>query len=213
MPLRPLPIIFILVIFFGIALITVALLQIRLGLLEESNEFSTNIAYGHFFGDNKTIDGFRIVFLPFPPGPTAGENTTLNFSVLDEENSNINNIFSALIIKETGSNQTIEQIPYKRYEFSDFSIPYIFGNNTNYEVTLETRVMGDPKYQKEPIVASFDLSVGDLSLIAYKNIVLYIVIPSSLLVVVVCLVVLYRRRKQRRVNHNGDDDDENDQSK
>lgn len=184
-----------------------ATLQQRLGLWGVSNEFGSNLVYGHFFGDNKTIDGFRIVFLPFPPGPNAGENTTLNFSVLDEENSNINNIFSALIIKEQGSNRTVEQIPYKRYEFSDFSIPYVFSNNTNYIVTLETRVMGDPKYQAEPIVASFDLSVGDPSLIAYRNLVLYIVIPASLFVVVVCLVALYRRRKRRRVNYDGDDVD------
>jgi hypothetical protein len=194
--------------------VTVALLQLKMGLWGESNEFSINLVYGHFFGDNKTIAGFRIVFLPFPPGPTAGENTTLNFSVLDEKNSNINNIFSALIIKEKGSNRTVEQIPYKRYEFSDFSIPYKFGNNTNYVVTLETRVMGDPKYQAKPIVASFDLSVGDPSLLGYRNLILYVVIPASLLVVVVCLVALYRRRKQRKVNYDDDDDyDDNDEPK
>ncbi|MPZ07108.1 MAG: hypothetical protein GEU26_11955 [Nitrososphaeraceae archaeon] len=177
----------------------------------ESNEFGINLAYGHFFGDNKTIDGFRVVFLPFPPGPTAGENTTLNFSVLDEENSNINNIFSALIIKEKGSNRVIEQIPYKRYEFSDFSIPYKFSNNTNYVVTLETRVMGDPKYQAEPIVASFDLSVGDLSFIAFRHLMFYFVTPASLLVAVGCLVILYRRRKQRRDNDDNEDYDDDDE--
>lgn len=179
-------------------------------LMIESNEFGSNL-YGHFFGDNKTIDGFRVVFLPFPPGPTAGENTTLNFSVLDEENSNINNIFSALTIKEKGSNRVVEQIPYQRYEFSDFSIPYKFSNNTNYVVTLETRVMGDPKYQAEPIVASFDLSVGDLSFIAFRNLMLYFVTPASLLVSVSCLLVLYRRRKQRRDNDDYYDYDNNDE--
>lgn len=148
------------------------------------------------------------MFLPFPPGPTACENTTLNFSVLDEEYSNVNNIFSALTIKEKGSNRIVEQVPYKRYEFSDFSIPYIFSNNTNYVVTLETRVMGDPTYQAESIVASFDLSVGDPSFIAYRNLILYIFTPASLLVVLVCLVVLYRRSKQRRINYDNNDYDE-----
>lgn len=71
--------------------------------------------YGHFFGDNKTIDGFRVVFLPYPPVPVAGENTTLNFSVLDEKNGNINNIFSAPIIKEKVPNQLVEQIPYGHF--------------------------------------------------------------------------------------------------
>lgn len=172
--------------------------QHKNNLLVESDKFGINLAYGHFFGDNKTIDGFRVVFLPFPPGPNAGENTTLNFSVLDEENSNINNIFSALIIKEKESNRVVEQIPYKRYEFSDFSIPYKFGNNTNYVVTLETRVMGDPKYQAEPIVASFDLSVGDLTFMIFKNLMIYFVTPASLLVAVSCVVVLYRKKRQKR---------------
>lgn len=176
----------------------IVMVQHENDLLVESNKFDNNLAYGHFFGDNKTIDGFRIVFLPFPPGPTAGENTTLNFSVLDEENSNINNIFSALIIKEKESNQVVEQIPYKRYEFSDFSIPYKFGNNTNYVVTLETRVMGDPKYQAKPIVASFDLSVGDLTFIIFRDLMIYFVTPASLLVAVFCVVVLYRRKRQER---------------
>lgn len=175
-------------------------LQAKIGLFGENNEFDSTLAYGHFFGDNKTIDGFRVVvFLPFPPAPTAGENTTY-FSVLDEENNNINNIFSALIIKEKEPNQIVDQIPYTRYEFSDFSIPYRFRNNTNYVVTLETRVMGDPKYQAEPIVASFDLSVGDPIYIAYRNLIQYVVTPAALLAVVVCLVILYRRKRQRRVD-------------
>jgi hypothetical protein len=63
----------------------------------------------------------------------------------------------------------------------------------------------DPKHQAEPIVASFDLSVGDPSLLAYRNLILYVVIPVSLLVFVVCLVALYRRRKQRKVNYDDDD--------
>ncbi|MGH9951865.1 MAG: hypothetical protein ACRD5J_09585 [Nitrososphaeraceae archaeon] len=191
-------VIFVLVTFSGIWLFGIVMLQHENDLLVESNKFGNNLAYGHFFGDNKTIDGFRVVFLPFPPGPTAGENATLNFSVLDEENSNINNIFSALIIKEKESNRVVEQIPYKRYEFSDFSIPYKFGNNTNYVVTLETRVMGDPKYQAKPIVASFDLSVGDLTSIIYRNLMIYFVTPASLLVAVCCVVVLYRRKRQGR---------------
>ena len=197
--LYTLPMVIVLVSFIGIGLLTIAILQEKDDSFVLINEFgSNNPVYGHFFGDNKTIDGFRVVFLPFPPVPVADDNVTLNFSVLDEENNNINNIFSALIIKEKESKQVVKQIPYKRYEFSDFSIPYKFSNNTKYEVTLETRVMGDPKYQAEPIVASFDLSVGDLSFIAYRNLMIYLVIPVSSLVAAGCLVILYRRRKRRK---------------
>jgi hypothetical protein len=66
----------------------------------------------------------------------------------------VTKLMNAKYEKET--NRIVEQVPYKRYEFSDFSIPYKFSNNTKYEVTLETRVMGDPKYQAEPIIANFD---------------------------------------------------------
>jgi hypothetical protein len=200
-------VIFVLATFIEILLISAVILQQKNDLLGGINEFSSSSpVYAHFFGDNKTIDGFRVVFLPFPPVPVAGENTTLNFSVLDEENSNINNIFSALIIKEKESNQVVGQTPYKRYEFSDFSIPYKFSNNTKYEVTLETRVMGDPKYQAKPIVASFDLSVGDLSFIAYRNLMIYYVTPVSL-VAAGCLVIIYRRIKRKKEY---EDEDEND---
>lgn len=91
---------FVIITLLGIGILSITALQIQIGLFRENNELGTNLAYGHFFGDNGTIDGFKVVFLPFPLGPTAGENATLNFSVLDEENNNINNIFSVLIIKE-----------------------------------------------------------------------------------------------------------------
>ncbi len=205
--------IFVTITLFGICLIGIIIPQQKNDLLVGINEFGkSNPVYGHFFGDNKTIDGFRVVFLPFPPAPMADENTTLNFSVLDQENSNINNIFSALIIKEKESNRVVEQVPYKRYEFSDFSIPYKFSNNTKYEVTLETRVMGDPKYQVKPIVASFDLSVGDLSFIAYRNLMIYYVIPASSLVAVGCLVILYRRRRRRKEDYDENEHDDNDRN-
>jgi hypothetical protein len=173
-------------------------IEIATNSFGERDKFSNNSLYAHFWGDNKTINGFRIVFQPFPPGPIAGDNTTLNFSVLDEENININNIFSALIIKEKDSNLTVEQIPYRRYEFSDFSIPYVFDNNTEYVVTLETRIMGDPKYQAEPIIASFDLSVGDLTYITFRNIMLYYVTPASLAVSIICLLILFWKKKTYR---------------
>jgi hypothetical protein len=204
MQTNPLPVrlvyIILVITLFGIGLLSFTSFPANIGLFGVNNKSGSNLAYGHFFGDNKTIDGFKVVFLPFPLAPIAGENATLNFSVLDEENNNINNIFSALIIKEKEPNQIVDQIPYTQYEFSDFSIPYRFRNNTSYVVTLETRVMGDPKYQAEPIVASFDLSVGDPTYIAYRNLIQYVVASAALLALVVCLVILYRRKRQRSVD-------------
>jgi len=105
-------------------------------------------ASAHFFGgETVTIDNYQVVFLAAPSSPTVGDNsTTLNFSVL-ENNSNIYNIYSAVVVTEKNSGRTVEQIPYKFYEFSDMTFPYTFENATDYTVTLQTRIAGDEKYQ------------------------------------------------------------------
>jgi hypothetical protein len=145
-------------------------------------------AYGHFFGENVTRDGYQVVFQPFPFAPMAGDNTTLNFSILDEENLNIHNIFSALIIKDKESNETISQIPYKQYMYSDITIPYKFSNNSEYLITLETRIIGDSKYQAKPLTATFDLIVGDQTAEYFKMIMLYFVTPVCAAIIVAILI-------------------------
>jgi hypothetical protein len=155
------------------------------------------LAYGHFFGENITRDGYQVVFQPFPFAPMAGDNTTLNFSILDEENMNIHNIFSALIIKDKESNETIAQIPYKQYMYSDITIPYKFSNNSEYLVTLETRIIGDPKYQAQPLTATFDLIVGDQTAEYFKMIMLYFVTPVCAAIIVAILIYeLYWKKKK-----------------
>lgn len=157
------------------------------------------LVYGHFFGENITRDGFQIVFLPYPFVPVAGENTTLNFSILDEENQNIHNIFSALIIREKQSNKTVEQFPYKQYMYSDITFPYKFSNNSNYLITLETRVIGDQKYQSQPLTASFDLAVGDQPSEYFKTIMLYFVTPAcGVLIIVILFHELYWKKSKRK---------------
>ncbi|HZD35413.1 MAG TPA: hypothetical protein VE130_09435 [Nitrososphaeraceae archaeon] len=146
------------------------------------------LAYGHFFGQNITRDGYQVIFQPFPFSPIAGENTTLNFSILDEENLNIHNIFSALTIKEKESNETMEQIPYKQYTYSDITFPYKFSNNSDYFITLETRIIGDPKYQAQPLVATFELVVGDQVSEYFKTIMLYFVTPACVVIIVAILI-------------------------
>jgi hypothetical protein len=157
------------------------------------------LAYGHFFGENITRDGYQVVFQPFPFAPMAGDNTTLNFSILDEENMNIHNIFSALIIKDKESNETIAQIPYKQFMYSDITIPYKFSNNSEYLVTLETRIIGDPKYQAQPLTATFDLIVGDQTAEYFKMIMLYFVTPVCAAIIIAILIYeLYWKKKKAR---------------
>jgi hypothetical protein len=165
-----------------------------LNLLQRDNSF---LAYGHFFGENITRDGYQVVFQPFPFAPMAGDNTTLNFSILDEENLNIHNIFSALVITDKESNETIAQIPYKQYMYSDITIPYKFTNNSEYLVTLETRIIGDSKYQTQPLAATFDLIVGDQTAEYFKMIMVYFVTPVCAAIIVAILVYeLHWKRKK-----------------
>src|ERR687889_966382 len=85
----------------------------------------TGLAYAHFFGATKNIDNYQVIFSPSPSTPVAGDNSTsLNFSVL-ENNSNIYNIYAAMLVTEKESGVTIAQVPYKFQEFSDITIPYI----------------------------------------------------------------------------------------
>jgi hypothetical protein len=167
-----------------------------LSLLHSDHSFT---AYGHFFGENITRDGYQVVFQPFPFAPMAGDNTTLNFSILDEENLNIHNIFSALIIRDKGSNETIAQIPYKQYMYSDLTIPYKFTNNSEYLITLETRIIGDSKYQAQPLTATFDLIVGDQTAEYFKIIMLYFVTPICAAIIIAILIYeLHWKRKKAR---------------
>lgn len=154
-------------------------------------------AYGHFFGQNISRDGYQVVFQPFPFAPMAGDNTTLNFSILDEENMNIHNLFSALSIKEKESNETIAQIPYRQYMYSDITIPYKFSNDSEYLVTLETRIIGDSKYQVQPLTATFDLTVGDQTAEYFKMIMLYFVSPVSAAIIVAILIYELHWKKKK----------------
>ncbi len=138
----------------------------------------TGVAYGHFFGATKNIDNYQIIFAPNPSTPIAGDNSTsLNFSVL-ENNSNIYNIYAAMVVTEKQSGDIIGQIPYRFQEFSDITIPYSFNDTGTYVVTLQTRIAGDEKYQEDPLVASFDISVGN-ELIPFDELMLFYVAPAT----------------------------------
>lgn len=138
----------------------------------------TGVAYGHFFGATKNIDNYQIIFAPNPSTPIAGDNSTsLNFSVL-ENNANIYNIYAAMVVTEKQSGDIIGQIPYRFQEFSDITIPYSFNDTGTYVVTLQTRIAGDEKYQEDPLVASFDISVGN-ELIPFDELMLFYVAPAT----------------------------------
>ncbi|NOJ28121.1 MAG: hypothetical protein DA330_08950, partial [Nitrososphaera sp.] len=50
-----------------------------------------------------------------------------------------------------------------------------------YILTLETRIIGDEKYESSPLIASFDLSVG-LPGVPFDELMLYYVTPGAVAV-------------------------------
>lgn len=161
----------------------------------------SHVVYAHFFGAANITDRYQIVFQPLPIVPAAGENSTLNFSVLDTNNSNINNIYAALTIEEKNTGIIVKQIPYKFYEFSDISFPYKFQNNNDYKISLQTRINGDPKYQDNPLISSFDISVRNSQFVTpFAQMMLYYVTPATVAVAAIAIYLQSRQLQQEKKN-------------
>jgi hypothetical protein len=153
----------------------------------------TGVAYGHFFGATKNIDNYQVVFSPNPSTPIANDSSTsLNFSVL-ENNSNIYNIYAAMVVTDKQSGAVIGQVPYKFQEFSDISVPYTFNKTGNYAVTLQTRIAGNEKYQDNPLVASFDISVGN-QLIPFDELMLFYVTPTAVAIAGISIYLHFKKK-------------------
>jgi hypothetical protein len=133
-------------------------------------------AYAHFFGATQEIGGYQVVFAPYPQTPVAGANSTLNFSVL-ENGSNIFNVYAAVVVaNRTG--EPVHQEPYRPYEISDITVPYVFEESGDYVVTVMTRIPGHEKYQAQPLTASFDVSAGPPGM-PLDELMLYYVTPAA----------------------------------
>src|SRR5215210_1419629 len=153
----------------------------------------SSLAYAHFFGATKNIDNYQVIFAPTPSTPIADDNSTsLNFSVL-ENNTNIYNIHAALEVTDKQSGEIVAQMPYKLYEFSDITIPYAFNDTGNYVITLQTRIIGDEKYQASPLQASFDISVGN-QLIPFDELMLFYVTPATAVVAGIAVYLRYKKK-------------------
>jgi hypothetical protein len=153
----------------------------------------SEITYAHFFGTTKNVDNYQVIFAPSPSTPVAGDNSTLlNFSVL-ENNANVYNLYVAMVVTDKQSGNIIGQIPYKFQEFSDITIPYTFNETGPYVVTLQTRITGDEKYQNTPLIASFDISVGN-QLIPFDELMLFYVTPAT---AAVAGIAIYMHSKKK----------------
>ncbi|MGE5705261.1 MAG: hypothetical protein ACM3XP_00910 [Nitrososphaerales archaeon] len=109
----------------------------------------------------KKMDKYKVLFLPYPKEPIKGDNTTLlNLNIVDED-GDLKNIYSSVIISNKKNGSIVSQTPFKFYVVSDLSVPYMFLNEGDYIVSLLTKINGDPKFELSPIIANFDLKVRD----------------------------------------------------
>lgn len=108
----------------------------------------------------KEKDGYNIAFLPYPAQPKVNDNSTLlNFNV-QKDGNDVTNTFISLIIMDKTSKKIVYQVPYKFYEFSDITYPYTFKNQSTYSLSLLTKVAGDPKYENNPLIESFEIEIS-----------------------------------------------------
>lgn len=148
-------------------------------------------AHAHFSGATKDVDGFQVVFQPFPSAPVIGANSTLNFSVL-YNGSNVYNVHSAVTIAEKDG-AVIFQDPYRLYEISDITVPYRFEQAGSYVVTVQTRIAGHEKYEAQPLAASFDVSASPPGM-PFDEILLYYATPAA---VAVAAIAVYLHSRDR----------------
>ena len=164
------------------------------------------LAYAHIFTDTpntvtKNIGKYQIVFLPYPNIPSVNDNSTkLNFSLL-ENNTDVYNVFISLIIKDRNSGNVVEQIPYKFYEFGDITLPYTFQNVSDYIITFQARINGDPKYEVNPLKANFDISVVNPSEIPFIGWMISL-IPVIAAIAGIVIYIDFSKRERNRGSSN-----------
>jgi hypothetical protein len=154
-----------------------------------------NLAYAHIFGAGQTtknIDNYQIKFRTSPSVILADDNSTtrLNFSI-QQNNTDVYNVFAALTIKEKNPDKVVVQIPYRLYEFGDITFPYVFNKSADYQVTLQARIAGDPKYADNPLVVNYDVSVG----ISFNEFIIYVILPIMTAITAAGLIYYYASRK------------------
>jgi hypothetical protein len=161
------------------------------------NQFNQpQFVLGHFFGMTKNIGGYQIVFAPYPALPFAGDNSTLlNFSILDKDNKNIDNISASLIVKNKLNGSIVQNFPFKFYELSDITFPYTFKEIGDYQLSLLVKINGDPTYSQTPVSADFDISATNPNQIIPTNeLIIYYLLPGLAAIAAIVFYLKYKNK-------------------
>lgn len=131
----------------------------------------------HFFGATQDIDGYQVIFAAYPSSPVIGEDSTLNFSVL-EDGANLFNVYAAIKVQDRSTGEVVFQDPYRQYEISDITVPYVFAEQGDYTVTIETRIPEHEKYQAQALSATFPITAFPPG-IPLEELLIYYVVPAA----------------------------------
>ena len=139
----------------------------------------------------KEKDGYSIAFLPYPSIPKVGDNNTLlNFNV-QKNGNDVTNTFISLIIKNKDSNRIVHQVPYKFHEFADTTFSYTFQNQSKYSLSLLTKIAGDPKYENNPLIVSFDIEISN-----YNNALVVTILFFVVFFLIIAIIFVPNIRKK-----------------
>lgn len=92
-------------------------------------------------------------------------------------------------------------MPYKFYLFADMSYPYVFKNEAKYSLSLLTKIVGDKKYEDNPLIATFDLDTeGTLNKISNTNSIIIYGIIALTIIITVGIIFMARKRLKLIIN-------------
>ena len=154
------------------------------------------VVYAHIFSGTpnsifKEKDGYSVAFLPYPSIPKVGDNNTLlNFNV-QKNGNDVTNTFISLIIKNKDSNRIVHQVPYKFHEFADTTYSYTFQNQSKYSLSLLTKIAGDPKYENNPLIVSFDIEISN-----YNNALVITILFFVVFFLIIAIIFVPNIRKK-----------------
>ena len=191
-----------------IAIITISFLGFDLNntiIISNNDTIDRGIAYAHIFNDTenavtKNVDGkYQVAFLPYPAGLSVNDTSTkLNFSVM-ENNTDVPFLFTSLVITNKNTGEKVDQTPFKFHEFGDVTYPYVFRNDGEYNVAIQAKINGEPKYESSPLMASFDVSVRDMEemINSFQQIMLFYLTPALAAIVGSIIYIQHRREGKR----------------
>jgi hypothetical protein len=69
-------------------------------------------------------------------------------------------------------------------------------------VTLEAKLNGDPRYQDNPLISNFDISVNNLQqIIPFSKLMLYYVTPSTAVVAGISVYLISKKKANNKSNN------------